>query len=405
MRAIEALSTVGCALLLAAPAAAQQAHVNLDWNPHKNVQKLAPYGANLISPEVSDDRMVTFRLKAPDAQTVALTGGPTLLAIGKGNAPIPFTKGADGVWTLTVGPLKPNMYVYKLVVDGVAIVDPNNTLTGFADQPGYSTLVVHGDGPAYYDARRVPHGTVTRHVYFSDVTKGEREMYVYTPPNYDRNRRYPVLYLLGGSGELASTWNIDGRAGFIADNLFAEGRAVPMIIAMPNNQVVHRSDPKHAELTFSTFEKELRQHIVPLVDKTYSTQAGPRGRALAGLSMGGRHAQLVGFKALDLFASFGILSAGDPESEKSTPEFLKDPATNKKVDYLFVGLGTHENQPTNRSVVFHQILEKHGVVHDYYIGGDGGHDWGTWRAHLVYMLPKLWRAKATSSPVSAARRP
>ena len=105
---------------------------------------------------------------------------------------------------------------------------------------------------------------------------------------------------------------------------------------------------------------------------------------------------MLGFKAMDLFASFGILSAGDPESEKSTPEFLNDPAINRKVDYLFVGLGTHENQPANRSVVFHQILEKHKVVHDYYVGGDGGHDWGTWRAHLVYMLPKLWRARSSA---------
>ena len=302
---------------------AQQAHVNLDWNPHKNTQNLTPFGANVISPEVRDDRTVTFRVKAPDARTVALTGGPMLLAIGKGNTPIPFEKGAEGVWSLTVGPLKPNLYIYRFLIDGVAVVDPNNTLTGFSDQPGYSTVVVHGDGPAYYDAKRVPHGSVTRHVYHSDVLNGEREMYVYTPPNYDRSRRYPVLYLLGGSGELASTWNIDGRAGFIADNLIADGKALPMIIAMPNNQVVHRSDPKHTELTFALFEKELRQHIVPLVDKTYSTQANPRGRALAGLSMGGRHAQLVGFKALDLFASFGILSAGDPESEKSTPEFLE----------------------------------------------------------------------------------
>jgi enterochelin esterase family protein len=372
---------------------AQQPHVNLDWNPQKNTQNLVPFGANVISPEVRDDHTVTFRLKAPDARAVSLTGAPMLLAIGKGANPIPFEKGSDGVWTLTVGPLKPNMYIYKFVVDGVTVPDPNNTLTGFADQPGYSTVVVHGDGPAYYDAKPVPHGTVTRHVYHSDVLGGEREMYVYTPPGYDRSRRYPVLYLLGGSGELASTWNIDGRAGFIADNLIAERKALPMIIAMPNNQVVHRSDPKHTELTFALFEKELRQHIVPLVDKTYSTEANPHGRALAGLSMGGRHAQLVGFKALDLFASFGILSAGDPQSEKSTPEFLNDPSINRKVDYLFVGLGTYENQPTNRSVVFHQILEKHHIAHDYYIGGDGGHDWGTWRAHLVYMLPRLWRAK------------
>ena len=129
----------------------------------------------------------------------------------------------------------------------------------------------------------MPHGVVTRHVYHSDVLNGEREMYVYTPPGYDRSRRYPVLYLLGGSGELASNWNIEGRAGFIDDNLIADGKAMPLIIAMPNNQVVHRSDPKHTELTFPLFDKELRQHIVPLVDKAYSTQADARGRAIAGL--------------------------------------------------------------------------------------------------------------------------
>lgn len=403
MKMTKTFGVLAAIILLSQSARAQQAHVNLDWNPHKNTQNLNPYGTSLISPEVRDDRTVTFRLRAPEAQKVALTGGPILLAIGKGNTPIQFEKGADGVWTLTVGPLKPNMYIYRLVVDGVTVVDPNNTFTGFSDQPGYSTVVVHGEGPAYYDAKPVPHGSVTRHVYHSNVLNGEREMYVYTPPNYDRNKKYPVLYLLGGSGELASNWKIEGRAGFIADNLIAEGKALPMIIAMPNNQVVHRGDPKHTELTFPLFEKELRQHIILVVEKAYSTQAGPRGRAIAGLSMGGRHAQLVGFKALDLFRSFGIMSAGDPESEKSTPEFLNDPAINQKVDYLFVGLGTHENQPTNRSVVFHQILEKRRIAHDYYIGGDGGHDWGTWRAHLAYMLPKLWRPKPAQSTSSSAR--
>jgi enterochelin esterase family protein len=379
----------------AAPAMAQQAHVNLDWNPHKNTSQLLPFGANLVSPEVTDAGMITFRVKAPDARSVALANGPLTLAINKGATGVPplaFEKGADGVWTLTVGPVAPNLYVYKLLIDGVAVVDPNNTFTGFSDQPGYSVVVVHGSGPAYYDAKPVPHGAVTRMVYHSTVLNGEREMYVYTPPGYDAKKRYPVLYLLGGSGELASTWNLDGRAGFILDNLLAEKKSLPMIIAMPNNQVVHRGDPNHTAVTFPLFEKELRQEIVPLIDKTYSTRADRHGRALAGLSMGGRHAQLVGFKALDLFASFGVLSAGDPDSEKSTPEFLNDPATNSKVDYLFVGLGTYENQPTNRSVVFHQILEQHHITHDYYVGGDGGHDWATWRAHLVYLLPKLWRA-------------
>jgi enterochelin esterase family protein len=371
---------------------AQQAHVNLDWNPQKNTQNLVPYGANVISPEVRDDRTVIFRLRAPRAQEVQLTGAPLLLALGTENKPVPLKKGDDGVWTVTVGPLKPNMYVYKFVIDGVTVPDPNNTLAGIADQPPYSQLVIHGDGPAYYDARNVPHGTLTRHIYHSDVTNGEREIYVYTPPGYDRSKKYPVLYLLGGSGELAGTWATDGRANFIMDNLLAEGKALPMIIALPNNQVVHRSDPKHTELTFKTFEADLVKHIIPLVEKNYSVRADRRSRAISGLSMGGRHTQFVGFKRLDLFSSFGVLSAGDVDTEKTSAEFLNDPKVNQKVDYLFVGQGTTEERPGTRTVVLHEALLKHNIKHEYYVGGDGGHDWGTWR-HLLYtkFLPGLWR--------------
>lgn len=373
------------------PAVAQQAHVNLDWNPQANTEGLLPYGARVLSPEVHDDQRVTFRLSAPDATSVRLEGGALLRAIGDGTGPVPFTRGEDGVWTVTVGPVAPNLYIYKFRIDGALVPDPNNTLTGFADQPGYSTVVVHGDGPRYYDAKPVPHGAVTRHVYHSDVTGGEREMYVYTPPGYDPSQRYPVLYLLGGSGELASTWNLDGRAGFIADNLIAEGRAIPMIIAMPNNQVVHRRNPDHTALTFDLFERELFEHIVPEVEARYSVRAEPGGRALAGLSMGGRHAQVIGFRHLDAFGSIGILSAGVLPAEGESPSWLTDPTFNDRVDYLFVGLGTYENQPNNRSVQFHELLAAHDIDHDYYIGGDGGHDWGTWRAHLHDMLPKLWR--------------
>ncbi|QRR00484.1 esterase [Dyadobacter sandarakinus] len=377
---------------------AQQANVNLDWNPQKNTENLFPYGGNVVSPDVRDDHTVTFRLKAPDAASVQLTGGPVLLAL-RSKDPIPFVKGSDGIWTLTVGPLKPDMYVYRFLVDGVAVADPNNTITGVSNQPAYSTLVVHGARPAYYDAANVPHGSITRHIYHSDVLGGEREIFVYTPPGYDPKKKYPVLYLLGGSGELASGWSLDGRANFIADNLLAEKKMVPMIIAMPNNQVIHRNDPQHLEKTYVRFGKELREQIVPFIDQHYSTIKDRRGRALAGLSMGGRHTQAVGFASTDLFSSFGILSSGDAEPAKLNPAFFADPGIKEKVDYILIGSGSGEQDFVGkRSAATHEALEKIGVPHEYFVGGEGAHDWGTWRMLLHdKLLPNLWKKTGTTS--------
>jgi len=244
-----------CLVCISGLCSGQQANVNLDYNPQKNTEGLIPFSASLNSPDVHDDQTVTFRLKAPEAKEVKLAGVAILTALGKGNEQVPFTKGEDGIWTLTIGPLKPDMYAYNLNVDGIQITDPNNTYAAFTAMPPYSELIVHGSGPAYYDARNVPHGTVTRHVYHSEVTNGERELYVYTPPFYNPKKKYPVLYLLGGSGELPSNWIYDGRVNFIMDNLLSEGKAEPMIIVVPNNQVIHRNHPKHTELTFDIFEK------------------------------------------------------------------------------------------------------------------------------------------------------
>lgn len=380
--------------LISAPGSAQQANVNLDYHPQKNTEGLIPFSAAVNSPEVNDDRTVTFRLKAPDAKKVELPAGAIHTVLDKGREPLPFVKGEDGIWTLTIGPLPVDMYAYHLLVDGVQIADPNNTCAAFTAMPPYSQLVVHGDEPAYYDAQNVPHGNVTRHVYHSEVTRGERELYVYTPPGYVSKKKYPVLYLLGGSGELPSNWMYDGRVNFIMDNLLAEGKAKPMIIVLPNNQIIHRNHPQHAELTFDIFEKELREHVIPLVDKAYSTIQSPNGRAISGLSMGGRHSMFIGFRSLGLFASFGILSAGDTNPEVALKDFLNDPKINDKVDYLFVGQGTKEAQGffNQRCQALHEALENHKIEHEYYIGGHGGHDWSTWR-HLLYFrfLPNLWQ--------------
>ena len=388
------LKVVAVSMLIPNLCMGQQANVNLDYNPHKNTEGLNPFSAPLNSPEVHNDRTVTFRVKAPLAQGVVLPTGAIHTANGLGNQPLPFTKGNDGIWTLTIGPLKPDMYAYHINIDGVQIPDPSNTYAAFTAMPPYSQLVVHGDRPAYYDAQNVPHGTVTRHIYRSEATQGERELYVYTPPGYNPTQRYPVLYLLGGSGELPSNWVYDGRVNFIMDNLLAEGKAIPMIIAIPNNQVIHRNHPQHSELTFDIFERELREHVIPLVDRNYSTIQSPKGRAISGLSMGGRHSMVIGFRSLDLFANFGILSAGDVHAEVSLRDFLNNPHANDKVEYLFVGQGTAEAHGFfgARCIALHQALVKHNIEHEYYVGGHGGHDWGTWR-HLLYFrfLPNLWR--------------
>lgn len=369
---------------------AQQARVNLDWAPQKNTEGLVPLGANTISPEVHDDHTVTFRVKAPDANAVSLVGD-FLRTLGS-KKDLPLSKGTDGIWSLTVGPLKPEIYYYRLNIDGVTVVDPANTFVGFAAQPGFSILVVHGDGPSWYDAKDVAHGIVSRHIYHSEVTNGQRDIYVYTPPDYDLKRKYPVLYLFGGSGEVASTWSLFGNVNFIADNLIAEGKAVPMIIVMPNNQVIHRMDPKHLEKTFPKFNDEMLKEVIPFIEKHYSVNADKHNRAIAGLSMGGRHAQIIGLNNLDIFGSIGILSAA--ESLDLNPGVFDDPKLNEKIDYLFVGAGTYETSPTARHVVLHQELEKRNVKHEYYIGGDGAHDFITWR-HLLYhkFLRGLWKKK------------
>ena len=366
---------------------AQQAHVNLDWDPQKNTENLTPFSANVISPEVLDDHTVIFRLRAPDVSSVLLTG--TMYVGEEARKTVPFTKGENGMWTLKIGPLVPDIYLYHFIIDGVRVIDPNNTFVGFANMPAFSMLFVHGDGPAFYDVKNVPHGSITTHFYHSNVTAGEREMLVYTPPGYDKSKQYPVLYLLGGSGDLAQTWYMHGQANFIMDNLLAEGKAVPMIIVMPNNQVINRSHPQHTELTFKILEREFKEVIIPFVESNYSVIKNRHGRAISGLSMGGRHAQYIGLNNLDLFASIGILSAAIPVDQ--TPS-LKEPDINSRLDYLFVGAGTFETNPGVRHEVLHNDLIKLNVRHEYYIGSRGAHDLITWR-HLLYyrFYPNLFR--------------
>ncbi len=390
MRNTRLLWIAGLITLIQQGLFAQQDHVNIDWRPQKNTENLVPMSANVISPEVLDDRTVIFRLKGPNVSSVTVSGS---MFVGKeAGKKVPMTKDASGIWSVKIGPLKPNVYLYWMQVDGVNICDPNNTFTGQANMPAFSMLWVHGDVPNFYDAKvDVPHGDVNNVYYYSTVTKGIRYMLVYTPPGYNPKKKYPVLYLMGGSGDIPETWFQHGQINFIMDNLLAEKKAEPMIIVMPNNQVVHRMNPKHTELSFPTLNEEFKQCLIPFVESKYKVIKSPHGRAICGLSMGGRHAQYVGLNNLDLFANIGILSAAI--SLEMTPS-VKDKDINNKLDYLFLGAGTHETNPNARHEVLHKELEALKVKHEYYVGGDGAHDLTTWR-HLMYerFLPNLWKNK------------
>src|SRR5580698_10700974 len=187
--------------------------------------------ARVKSPEIASDRKVTFRLKAPDAAKVTLNGSWI------GAVDLPMTKDADGVWSTTIGPMTPQMYGYWFMVDGVRVIDPNNSETERDGSRFNSMLMVSGPESSWWDFKDVPHGTVEQIWYPSPTLHlDQRRMYVYLPPNYEQNKdkKYPVLYLLHGGGGDEEAWTTMGRATVIMDNLIAAGKAVPMLVVMPN---------------------------------------------------------------------------------------------------------------------------------------------------------------------------
>src|SRR6187399_1539185 len=184
----------------------------------------------ITSPEVAGDRRVTFRLRAPEAKAVKVSGDF--------GADVDMQRSADGVWTATVGPLDAEMYVYFFIVDGVRLTDPSNPQVkiGYVTSTTTSLLTVPGAGPAFYDVQDVPHGEIRTVLYKSRSNGTIRELTVYVPPGYDEeapNRRYPVLYLLHGFANDHHSWHRYGRANDILDNLLAEKKIQPFLVVMP----------------------------------------------------------------------------------------------------------------------------------------------------------------------------
>lgn len=335
----------------------------------------------VVSPEVHADRRVTFRLRAPKAQEVKVSAGELKLNQA-------MTKDESGMWSLTIGPVEPGIYDYSFEVDGLRIADPNGDhvfgnrrgARGYLDVPGPNRVD---------QARDVPRGAVTAHWY-----GGTRRLHVYTPPGYERgDARYPVLYLLHGSGDNDSHWTLLGQAHVIADNLIAEGKAVPMVIVMTDGHVpikdLDGEDPQERRRRASTaYERELIDVVMPLIETRYRVKPD---RGIVGLSMGGGQALGVGLRNIDTFTWVGGFSASTRGWEKGVPGMKADAtAVNEKLRLLWIQIGTGDFLlEHNRS--FAGWLKESGIQH-HYAETDGAHTWGVWRRYLAQFLPLLFKA-------------
>lgn len=359
-------------------------------------------GPAIVSPQIENDGRVTFRIFAPQASTVTVTGdiGQGLIAAdGAAQAFAPGTpivnmqKGPDGVWSgTTIGGIKPGAWRYLFQVDGVTTVDARNVRTSPSQTQVQSLLYVPGD---FSETRDVPHGALSlvRYTAASEGNAG-REMYVYTPPGYEKNTTaYPVLYLIHGGGDTASSWSTVGRANDILDNLIAENKTKPMIVVMPSGWTPSGGQVMTSDATKDPFTKELIEDIIPFVQARYRTLANPDNRAISGLSMGGIQTLNIGLHHLGTFRYVAVMSSGWV-SEEDRQSFYKTesaqiPKYNAALKLFWWGWGQTDIARANGLAVIDKFKSQ-GVKIET-METPGGHEWANWRLYLHEVAPKLFR--------------
>jgi enterochelin esterase-like enzyme len=340
---------------------------------------------SVTSPEIHADRRVTFRVLAPKATGVAFFGDWMTPNTSK-----PMSKGEGGVWSLTVGPLEPSIYIYHFLIDGVTMADPVNPRIKLRARTSASLLEITGQPPTIWDARDVPHGTVEINYQKSKVLQGEtRSFWVYTPPGYAQdggNRRYPVLYLFHGSNDTAGGWVLAGQANFILDNLLAEKKVTPMIVVMPFGHAVPFGSPREVQMTnTSLYERYVLEDVLPLVESKYRVKPDRASRAIAGLSMGGGQSLSIGLRHADRFSAIGAFSAAVPENMES----LLPAAAKAGYPKLWFACGK-DDFLFQRNNDLDGLLTKHQVPHTYRATG-GAHTYTVWRKYLAEFTSLLFK--------------
>lgn len=332
-------------------------------------------------PRVLEDNRVEFRIKAPTAQKVQIDLGRLY----------DMKKDADGVWTCTTDPQTEGFHYYFLVVDGVKVADPcSETFYGCSMMSSGVEIPYPAEKQSWYELKaEVPHGQVARLRYQSKVTGSWKNMYVYTPAEYETSgKSYPVLYLQHGGGEDERGWSNQGLTDIILDNLIAEGKAKPMIVVMMDGNG-------------QDFTSELLTDGIPFVESRYRTVKTADGRALAGLSMGGIQTLNTSIMHPELFSYVGVFSSGwfknpQPFMANSSGEMyyakLKERPEyyNKQFREFFLTMGGPEDIAYENCKAMRERFDQMGIKHSYY-ETPGGHTWPVWRESLYFFAQKLFK--------------
>lgn len=352
----------------------------------------APAPDTLVSPTVNADRTVTFRIRAPKASQVTLYGD--WMPVGTQQ---PMTRDDGGIWSVTAGPLDATVHLYTFTVDGVTIADPVNPNIKLRQRTSASLVEVPAQPPALWQVRDVPHGSVDVNWQRSAVLSGDtRQIWVYLPPGYEKNPavRYPVLYLLHGSGDTPAAWTMAGNANIILDNLIAEKKARPMIVIMPGGHAVpFGSAPEIQAKNSPLMEEYMIKEVLPWAETKYRIQPGRQHHAIAGLSMGGGQTLNIGFAHLDLFSHIGVFSSavGQEFADRFKPLLDNPKDTNTKLKLFWVGIGDQDRIFSGeRAKVFQEILKKGDLRHTWRIIEGGAHTWPVWRLCLSEFAPLLF---------------
>jgi enterochelin esterase-like enzyme len=344
-------------------------------------------GANY--PQILADHQVIFQIKAPDAQKVQIDLGKKY----------DMVKDTSGYWNVTTDSIGEGFHYYSLIIDGVAVADPGSeTFYGMGRMA--SGIEIPFMGGRYYSLNNVPHGDIRIKNYFSNVTNSWRQLYIYTPPGYDSSvdTKYPVLYILHGGGEDETGWAKQGKANLILDNLIAEGKAKPMLIVMPDaNMTTGGFNAGAIENGMKLFEKEMKQAVIPFVEKNYRAKTDAASRALAGLSLGGLHTLYTGINNTDMFSYLGVFSScwiipmmnQTADTQYDFMQANRD-KINNDLKVFWISEGGPEDIAYKNGQIMLGKLDKLKIKHTYY-EYPGGHTWPVWRNDLYHFAPLLFK--------------